>query len=195
MYRMSRNNLYRWLLASAILMALGAGGIIFQANAAACTEDASHAGNSAGTAAVCVNTAAGLSFDRSRLDSESAPRRVQWHKQKPHSDAKRFSSRIKRHLGRKFATRRQQFRRHQAQMERQRGDIRRSKARSKARQFAAARRRAAHHALKHRHHPQLKRLGNRMGAPPNDGSNVRHALHWRSHSRHGAHTGKQPPSD
>ncbi len=201
MYRMCRNNLYPWLLASAILMALSAGSIIFGANAATCTEDTAQAGNSAGAAAVCDDAAAGPFFDRSGLDRKSTLRRVQWHKQKAGADAKRFSSRIKRHLRRKFAARRQQFRRHQAQIERQRGAIRRSKARSKARQFAAARRRAAQHALKHRRHPlgsNLKRFGNRksmhagsQGTPPNDGGNARHVLHWR----HGAHIGKQLPPD
>jgi len=205
MYRMSRNNLYQWLLASAILMALSAGSIIFGANAAACAVETAQAGNFAGMAAVCEDAAVGPFFDRSGRDRKSASQRVQWHAQKARSDAKRFSSRIKRHLGRKFATRREQFRRYQAQMERQRRAIRRSKARSKARQFAAARRRAAQHAPKHSRHllgSKLKRSGDRkpmlagrQGTLPNDDSNARPALHWRSHWRHGAHIEKQLPSD
>jgi len=61
-------------------------------------------------------------------------------------DAKRFADRIKRHQRRHFAKKRREFKKHQLRVESQRR-IRR--ASGKARQFAAARRRAAWHALRH----------------------------------------------
>ncbi len=92
---------------------------------------------------------AGAHRQRSRA-RELLNLRVQWRKQKARLDAKRFSTRIKRHLGRRFARRKQNFRRHQVLIEKQRRALRRRKARNKAHQFAAARRHAARHKAKHR---------------------------------------------
>jgi hypothetical protein len=60
-------------------------------------------------------------------------------------DAKRFAERLKRHQRRHFTKQRREFRKAQQRLESQR---RLRKARIKARQFAAARRHAAQHALK-----------------------------------------------
>lgn len=77
-------------------------------------------------------------------------------------DAKRFADRIKRHQIRRFVHKKREFRKHQQRLEKQR-HLRR--ARIKARQFAAARRRAAKHArhrnvkpkvhVQHRYWPRL----------------------------------------
>jgi hypothetical protein len=123
---------------------------------------------------------------------------AQWRKQKPHPEAKKFSDRIKRHLGRRFVKRKQQFHRHQIQVDRQR---RLNRARLKARQFAAARRHAAQHAHKPRHAsaPKPKKLGfrkfrhlGRPGVQPNAGSSSRH---WRSLWRRGARNPAHRPED
>jgi hypothetical protein len=67
-------------------------------------------------------------------------------------DAKRFAARIKRHQIRGFVHKRREFRKHQLKLEKQR-HLRR--ARTKARQFAAARRRAAKHARHRRVKPKV----------------------------------------
>jgi hypothetical protein len=75
---------------------------------------------------------------------------VQWRAHKAHLDAKRFSSRIKKHLVHRSATSKAQFRSHQAKLEHQRRVYQKNRAKLKAQQFAAARRHAAKHSSKHR---------------------------------------------
>ena len=62
-------------------------------------------------------------------------------------DAKRFAERLKHHQRRHFTKQRRDFRKLQARLESQR---RLRRAKTKARQFAAARRHAAKHAHKHK---------------------------------------------
>ncbi len=202
MYRECRNISSSLLLAAAILMALTAGDVVLSKGAAACTQDTAPAGNSAGQPE--SHEAASASPCPDRGAHSWTPVLVQLRKQKSYLDAKRFAARIKRHLGRGFTARKQQFARHQAQIERQRRASRRSKAHNKARQFAAARRHAHQHAHKHRQAlgVRLKKFGyrklrhiERPAALPN-GSSVQNAFHWRSLWRHGARNdAQQQPSD
>ncbi len=176
MCRKSSSNLSRWLFAAAVLAAASVGGIFFSVAAAACTENAG----------LCAQQSA----------SAWKPVLVEWRKQKARLEAQRFAERVKRHLGREFAKRKEQFERHQVRIERQRRTDRR---RSKARQFAAARRHAAQHAHKLRHALGAKprRFGYKKPQHHElSGSNARHVLHWRSLWRHDAHNNvQQPPSD
>ncbi len=64
-------------------------------------------------------------------------------------DAKRFAARIKRHQIQRFVHKKREFRKHQLRLEKQR---RFRRARTKARQFAAARR----HVAKHARHRNVK---------------------------------------
>ena len=62
-------------------------------------------------------------------------------------DAKRFAARLKHHQRHNFTQRRREFRKQQVRLEAQR---RLTKAKLRAHQFAAARRHAAGHAVKHK---------------------------------------------
>ncbi len=199
MYRECRDIASSLLLAAAILMALSIGDVVLGKGAAACTEDTAPAGNSAGQLESREAASASPCLDRGAHGW--TPTLVQLRKESV--DAKRFAARIKRHLGHRFASRRQEFRRHRAQIERQRRMYRRSKAHNKARQFAAARRHAHRHAGNHGRAlaAKLKQFGyrklghtGRPAALPN-GSSFQHAVHWRSLWRHGAHNDAQQPSD
>jgi hypothetical protein len=151
MYLHRHFNISAWLFAIAILPALGVNSIILAQIAAACPEETVCANHSAGAGAHCEGPSA-ASPGRWHTYTQASPlQRIQWSRQKARSEAKRFAERIKRRLGRRFAKRKQQFRKHQAAMERQRRAFKRNKVRSKARQFAAARRRAAQHMPKRKH--------------------------------------------
>jgi hypothetical protein len=121
------------LFAAVFLAIVSAGSLLFAVPGLAFPHGTSL---STGPAAVCSESARGVL------------RVAQWRKHKAHLDAKRFSSRIKRHLDRRHATSRQQFRKHQAMIEWRR---RAYKARAKAHQFAAARRHVAEHLSWHRY--------------------------------------------
>jgi hypothetical protein len=199
MCRESRNSPSLWLFAAAILIALTAGDAISAGRAFACsrgtesTHDSTGAGDAPALAVVCPG----------RGNRNWSVKLIELSKGRSSLEAKQFAERIKRHLGRQFATRKQQFERHKAQVERQRRANSRSKVRNKARQFAAARRHAARHA--HRNSRAIaarfngvpaKKLRNReRAALPANGSSGRHAPHWRSLWRHGAHNAAQTPSD
>lgn len=172
MYRESSSKLIRWLLAAAISAAIFAGGIFFSAAAFACSDPA------------------GSCAQRSATGWKTVL--VEWREHKARLDATRFADRVKRHLGREFAKRKEQFERHQVRLERQR---RAHKRHSKARQFAAARRHVAQHThkLRHAHAAHLPRFGLKKHHELS-GSNVRHARHWRSLWRHDAHNGVQQPA-
>lgn len=75
--------------------------------------------------------------------------RFPWRKIKARHDARRFSTRIKRRLERRFAKRKRDFKKQQALVEQQRRAYRRKRARYRAREFAAARRHAAQRVHKH----------------------------------------------
>jgi hypothetical protein len=172
MCRKSSSNLSRWLLATAILIAMiGAGGGFFGGTAAACTP---------GARQLCAQQSAGWK-----------PILVDLHEQKARLEALRFAERVKRHLGRQFAKRKQQFDRHQAKIEKRRRAHRRH---SKARQFAAARRHAAKHVhrLRHAHGAKSRKFGfNKQPRREASGSSARRVLHWRSLWRHDAHNAAQ----
>ncbi len=84
------------------------------------------------------------------------PSRARWRRIRARVEAKRFSERVKRHLERRFVHRMQDFRAHQMLMEKKRKAARHRKARTKAREFAAARRHAFRHLAKHRAKPAVK---------------------------------------
>ena len=173
MCRKSVSNLSRWLLATAILIAASACGIAFAGAAAACPPGA--AGPCAQQAAAGWTTVL-----------------VDLHEQKAQIEAKRFADRVKRHLGRSFAKRKQQFDRHQAQIEKRR---RVHKRHSKARQFAAARRHAAKHVHRLRHTAGATPRKFGLNKPPRreaSGNSARHVPRWRSLWRHDAHNAAQP---
>jgi hypothetical protein len=173
MCRKSVSNLSRWLLATAILFAASAGGIVFAGAAAACTP---------GAAGPCAQQAA-AGWKTVLVDLRE---------QKAQIEAKRFADRVKRHLGRSFAKRKRQFERHQVQIEKRR---RAHKRHSKARQFAAARRHAAKHVRKLHHALGAKPMRVGFKKPPHrqaSGSNARPVVHWRSLWRHNAHNDAQP---
>ena len=171
MCRKSSSNLSRWLLATAILIAISTGGAISTRSAAACTP---------GARQLCAEQGAGWK-----------PILVDLHEQKARIEALRFAERVKRQLGRQFAKRKQQFDRHQAKIEKRQRAHRRH---SKARQFAAARRHAAKHVhrLRHAHGAKPRKFGFnkpvRREASGSDGL----VLHWRSLWRHDAHNAAQP---
>ncbi len=119
--------------------------------------------------------------------------RVQWRRHKAHLDAMRFSSQIKRHLVSRFATSKQQFRSHQVKLEQQRRAYRRNKARTKAQQYAAARRRAALHSPR-RYRPRILSMA-RQKTPPNDMSGRRWRALWHHGASRDAHNGEQQPAD
>jgi hypothetical protein len=75
------------------------------------------------------------------------------------NDAKVFAARLKHYQGRHFAKRKRQFAKQQLKLESQRRALRQKKARMKARQFAAARRRAAEQASKHNRRLGVERDG------------------------------------
>lgn len=183
-----------WLFAAAILTVLSLGAMPGR-SAAACTVDPA----ATGSASELPDKEPGPCLGG--VAPGWRPAVLQWREHRRQSEARRFAGRIKRHLGLSFAGRREQFRAHRGQIERQRRAFRRRKARAKARQFAAARRHAAKHAPRYRHGLIARqkygsgKLGH-LGRPatPNS-SNARHALHWRSLWRHGAHNDAQPPSD
>jgi len=199
MYRESRNIRSPLLFAVAILTAISLGGMFF--SAVACTQDAVAAASSTGQ--LESHEAASAVACPDRVAHAWRPVLVQLHKQGSYLDAKRFAARIKRHLGRRFAKRKEQFEKHQAQIERQRRAYKHSKAHNKARQFAAARRHAAQHAHKHGRAlaAKLKMLAARKlkhrehAGSLASGSSAQHAVHWRSLWRHGARNDAQTPSD
>lgn len=119
---------------------------------------------------------------------------VEWRNRKARMEATGFAERVRRHLGREFAKRKQQFERHQARIERQRRANRRH---SKARQFAAARRHVAQHTHRLRHALGPRRFV--FKRPPHrepSDSGARHAQRWHSLWRHDAHNDvQQQPSD
>jgi hypothetical protein len=174
MGRKSSSSLSRWLLATAFLIAASAGGVFFAGAAAACAP---------GAGGPCVQpNPAGWK-----------PVLVDFREQKAQLEAKRFADRVKRHLGRQFAKRKQQFERHLVRIEKRR---RVHKRHSKALQFAAARRHAAKHVRKL--HRALGAKPMRVGfkKPPHrqaSGSGARPVVHWRSLWRHDAHNDAQPP--
>jgi len=97
--------------------------------------------------------------------------RSPWRKIKARHDARRFSTRIKRRLERRFAKRKRDFKKQQALVEQQRRAYRRKRARYRAREFAAARRHAAqrvhNHAQKLR--AQQKQRGEgKLAHPPGE---------------------------
>ena len=172
MCRKSVSNLSRWLLAAAILIAINAGGGFFAGTAAACTP---------GARQFCAEQSAGWK-----------PILVDLHEQKARIEALRFAERVKRHLGRQFAKRKQQFDRHQARIEKRQ---RAHKRHSKARQFAAARRHAAKHVhrLRHTAGATPRKFGlNKQPRRQASGSSARHVPRWRSLWRHDAHNAAQP---
>jgi hypothetical protein len=133
MYLKRKSGMTHTLFAAVFLAIVNAGSFLFAVPVLACPHGTSL---SPGPATVCSESVHGVLHV------------AQWRKHKAHLDAKRFSSRIKRHLGRRYATSRQQFRKHQAMIEWRR---RAYKARAKARQFAAARRHVAEHLSRHRY--------------------------------------------
>ncbi len=149
MYPKSKSNPCLPLFVTAILVALGLTGLVLPPAARALAGDTAPADHVNGQ-----RTDAGNPCDpacsHKGMSGQAALRQTGWRKQKPRLDAQLYAARIKRRLERRFAERRQQFRRHQVLVERQRRAARRSKARIKARQFAAARRHAAKHAARHR---------------------------------------------
>lgn len=172
MCRKSSSNLSRWLLATAILIAISMGGAISAGTAAACTPS---------TRQLCAEQGAGWK-----------PILVDLHEQKARIEALRFAERVKRHLGRQFAKRKQQFDRHQAKIEKRQRAHRRH---SKARQFAAARRHAAKHVhrLRHAHAVTPRKFGfNKQPRREASGGSAGRVLHWRSLWRHDAHNAAQP---
>jgi hypothetical protein len=172
MCRKSVSNLSRWLLATAILIAISAGGGFFAGTAAACAP---------GAGQLCTQLSAGWK-----------PILVDLHEQKARIEALRFAERVKRHLGRQFAKRKQQFDRHQARIEKRQRAHRRH---SKARQFAAARRHAAKHVhrLRHALGAKPRKFGvNKQPGRQASGGSARHVPRWRSLWRHDAHNAAQP---
>jgi hypothetical protein len=160
MYLRRSFNIPAWLFAATILTALSVNGIFLAGIAAACARETVSAAYSAGAEANCEAPPAASPGGWYTYTQTSSLQHIQWRSQKARSDAKRFAERIKRRLGRRFAKRKQQFRKHQAAMERQRRAFKRNKVQNKARQFAAARRRAAQHMPKRRRalSARLKRL-------------------------------------
>jgi hypothetical protein len=120
-------------------------------------------------------------------------RLVQWRRHKAQIDAQRFSAQIKKHLGWRYSTRRRQFRSHQVKLEGRRRAFRGNKARTKAHQFAAARRRAAQHSPR-RGKPHALSQG-RHGAAANDSGVRRWRMLWRHRARHDDRNGEQQSSD
>lgn len=180
MWRKSGSNVFRWLFAAAFLAAISVGGGFFSASAAACTQNAAAGSQPAGPCA--------------QLNASAwKPILVEWREPKARIEALRFADRVKRHLGREFAKRREQFVRHQARIERTR---RAYKRHSKARQFAAARRHASQHTRKlgHAHAVHLRRFALKKPQQRHElsGSYARHVLHWRSLWRHDAHNDVEP---
>lgn len=156
MYRASRNNSRLRLVAAAILAALSLGGTGFAGTAAADTESSGRGCKSAGRFSVC-QPVSGMASPNGGMPARTALRHCGWRRQRARIEAGKFAARIKRHLGRRFMARKQQFHRHQARIESQR---RRSKARSKARQFAEARRHAQRaDGRRHALPETVKRLG------------------------------------
>lgn len=107
---------------------------------------------------------------------------AQWREREAELDAISFSERIKRHLDRRHATSKQQFRKHQTLIERLRRAYRRT------RQFEAARKHVAKHTPGHR------RFGLKHGVRGKltNGSHVRN---WRVLWHHGARNGEPQPAD
>jgi hypothetical protein len=181
-------NIPVWLFATAMLAAAGVNSILLAGIAAACAEETATAGYSGDVRENCETPSVASPNHCCTYTQARSPRRMQWRNQRAHFEAKHFAERIKRRLGRRFAKRRQQFRKHQAAMERQRKVLRRNKVRNKARQFAAARRRAAQHMPKRKRalSARVKRFGGkshqyeRQGALPKG--------HWRARWRHRAQT-------
>jgi hypothetical protein len=142
----------RWgFLACAMLIA-SAGGIVALGPWTVAAADEALAPDAS------LDSADGLDADSLRA-KRLMPRRV---KQKARDeaaleaeggDAKRFSDRLKRHHIRSFVRKRRNFRKHLLRLEKQR-HLRR--ARIKARQFAAARRRAAKHARRRSAKPKVR---------------------------------------
>jgi hypothetical protein len=163
----------RWLLAAAVLIAAGMGGIFPAAAAGVCAEKAQ---------AACARP--GGSGWTTVL--------VEVRERKAQLEAIRFAERVKRHLGRQFAKRKVQFEKSQVRLERQR---RVHKRHAKAQQFAEARRHVARHM--HRLQPaaggHLRRfVHNAPRGRKLNGGNVRHVLSWRALWRHNAHNDVQP---
>jgi len=194
MYLGRKFNISGWLFATTILTALSVSNILLAEIAAASCGDTASATHSSNTGRNCEVPQAASPGGWRTYTQTSSLQRVQWRSLKARTDAKRFAERIKRRLERHFVKRRQQFRKYQAAIERRRRAYRRNKVRNKARQFAAARRRAAQHMPKRRHtlSARLKRPGKesrqngRQGALSGRRGEV--GWHWRAHWHHHAQT-------
>jgi hypothetical protein len=194
MYLSRSFNISVWLFVKAILTVLSVNSILLAGNAAACTGGTASASYFKGAEVRCEDAAPASPGGWHTYTEATTLQHVQWRNEKARSEAKRFAERIKRRLERHFAKRKQQFRKHQAAMERQRKAFKRNKVRNKARQFAAARRRAAQHMPKHKRvfSARLKPLGSKSRQFERQGalSDRRHEnnLHWRAYWRHRAQT-------
>ncbi len=182
MYVGRKQNLSAWLFTAVIFSVLGVSTML-AGDARGCTGSGAPGGRFNGTQSLCEASAAGSQGGWQTYTQISPLYRVEWRSRRAQLEAKRFAQRIKRRLGRQYASRKQQFHKHQAAMERQRRASKRSKARSKARQFAAARRHAAQHMPKHarRHAYGPGRTSRKLPLPDRSS-----AKHWRALWRHGA---------